>query len=129
MQKDGGPWGTGWVIEGLPLYPGLFLCLIQLSGPFGGGLTRDWDFGEGGGLWVLLRQGHSRMAFLIGKIFLYLTERLGYCSINVLLDRFWQSMPFRGVINLVNTLQAYLTVRCHEAQTGGFIFFGGKYAL
>ena len=63
------------------------------------------------------------------KIFLDLTERFGYCSLNVLLDRFLQSLTFRGIIDLENTLQAYLTVRCHDAQTGGFIILRGGYAL
>ena len=66
---------------------------------------------------------------LFFKKYLDLHEQLSYCSRNILLDRLLQTLAFRGIINLENTLQASLTARCHDAQTGGFIFFGGEYAL
>lgn len=67
--------------------------------------------------------------FLHVKKYLDLDEQLSYCSLNVLLERFLHSLSFRGIINLENTLQASLTVRCRDAQTGGFFILGGGYAL
>jgi len=69
------------------------------------------------------------IGLLLVKIFLDLSGRVGYCSLNVLLERFLQSRTFRGIINIENTLQASVTVRCRIAQTGGFIILRGRYAL
>ena len=40
-----------------------------------------------------------------------------------------QFIAINDILNLENTLQASLTVHCHDAQTGGFFISGGDYAL
>jgi len=66
------------------------------------------------------------------KIYLDLFWQLRYCSQHILLSAFSICLPttaFSGILNIENTLQASLTVRCHDAQTGGFIFLRGGHAL
>jgi hypothetical protein len=66
------------------------------------------------------------------KINLDLFSQIRYCSQHILLGAFLLCLPttaFSGIINIENTLQASLTVRCHDAQTGGFIFSRGGHAL
>lgn len=61
-----------------------------------------------------------------------LCKRIRYCARHIVVMLFLAGLPtitFSGIINLENTLQASLTVRCHDAQTGGFIILGGEYAL
>lgn len=40
-----------------------------------------------------------------------------------------QFIAINDILNFENTLQASLTVHCHDAQTGGFFISGGDYAL
>lgn len=66
------------------------------------------------------------------KIILALLTQIRYCARHILLDAFLLCLPstaFSGIFNIENTLQASLTVRCHDAQTGGFICLRGGYAL
>lgn len=66
------------------------------------------------------------------KINLALFLQIRYCSRHILLSAFSIYLPFTafsGIFTIENTLQASLTVRCHDAQTGGFIFLRGGYAL
>ncbi|NOQ51189.1 MAG: hypothetical protein GQ578_03060 [Desulfuromonadaceae bacterium] len=72
----------------------------------------------------------SRLSTLHKSLDLF--RQIRYRSGHILLEALWTCLPtiaFSGIINIENTLQASLAVRCRDAQTGGFIFLRRGYAL